>query len=529
MIKRLLLLIAIIASISSRAQTFPYLNASTGNENEFPVDKDTNIYMFHGDRLVKTDKNFNVIWAKNYANVSFRSLLLSKTGSIYFTGSHTSSGSLFGKLSSNGNLVWVKSLGTMSVVIPGSTSTNLAGVPPNADAIILDRNNNLLLSGAQYITNQPVATNAYFLKIDTNGTIIKYVPLLLPHDYNINNSKVFKILSDSSGVLKFATFGTGYGPGGSVFGLVRYSDLLDTVLSTKVARTSPSSTFANKDFYLVKSRFNSDCYISMSNLGIFYPSNALYKFDENFQIKWGISIPYSSFSLAQLRSDRIEEGFNEIFYPLSNIGATSIITNGYVRVSANGIANNYLTTMLSSYSPLSTWGPTFSLRYIEKNRYYFDATGWWFPSNPLTIQKIDSSLVYSCSNNHSVTTTTIGITSYTYNYISQKHSVTSVTIPGISLISNSSTLFVDTNFCLITNLKDYNRTLCSFSPNPAHSKIVIHSNEKVESVEVYDISGKLISTHSNSNEIDVSGLTQGMYFLRMNFGNEIVTKKFIKN
>ena len=44
------------------SQSYPYLNASTANENEFPVDKDTNIYMFDGNRLVKTDKNFNVIW-----------------------------------------------------------------------------------------------------------------------------------------------------------------------------------------------------------------------------------------------------------------------------------------------------------------------------------------------------------------------------------------------------------------------------------------------------------------------------------
>ena len=86
------------------SQNYSYLNASTGNKDEYPVDKDTNIYMFQGGRLTKTDKNFNVIWSYTYTGVSFTNLLLSKTGSIYFIEGNGITNKYFGKINPNGPL-----------------------------------------------------------------------------------------------------------------------------------------------------------------------------------------------------------------------------------------------------------------------------------------------------------------------------------------------------------------------------------------------------------------------------------------
>src|SRR5688500_6150174 len=99
------------------SQSYPYLNASTANENEFPVDKDTNIYMFHGNRLVKTDKNFNVIWANTYSGF-FKRLLLSKAGSIYFLDDLYS---IFGKINPNGTVAWSKNAKSISINTGTST------------------------------------------------------------------------------------------------------------------------------------------------------------------------------------------------------------------------------------------------------------------------------------------------------------------------------------------------------------------------------------------------------------------------
>ncbi len=73
-----------VAFNSLKAQMFPYLNASTGNVGQYIVDSDTNIIMFHDNQIEKLDKNFNPIWVKNYNGLNFYSLLLSKSGSIYF-------------------------------------------------------------------------------------------------------------------------------------------------------------------------------------------------------------------------------------------------------------------------------------------------------------------------------------------------------------------------------------------------------------------------------------------------------------
>ena len=37
-------------------KNYPYLNASTGNEGQYVIDADTNIYMYHGDQIEKVDK-----------------------------------------------------------------------------------------------------------------------------------------------------------------------------------------------------------------------------------------------------------------------------------------------------------------------------------------------------------------------------------------------------------------------------------------------------------------------------------------
>lgn len=93
----------------------PYLNASTGNMEEFPIDKDTSMYGFYNNSLFKTDKNQNVIWAKNYSIISFSGLLLSKTGSLFFYGDKH-----FGKMDMNGNILWTKSIDALT------TGTNTA-------------------------------------------------------------------------------------------------------------------------------------------------------------------------------------------------------------------------------------------------------------------------------------------------------------------------------------------------------------------------------------------------------------------
>jgi hypothetical protein len=64
-------------------------------------------------------------------------------------------------------------------------------------------------------------------------------------------------------------------------------------------------------------------------------------------------------------------------------------------------------------------------------------------------------------------------------------------------------------------------------PNPATAAIHININEIVE-YSLTDINGKIVSKGSTLGLIDISGLTQGVYVLRVKVDNKIHIKKITK-
>ncbi len=56
-------------------------------------------------------------------------------------------------------------------------------------------------------------------------------------------------------------------------------------------------------------------------------------------------------------------------------------------------------------------------------------------------------------------------------------------------------------------------------PNPTTDKIIIESEENIESIHIYDINGKIITLDNQSNTINISHLSNGMYFIKIKFEN----------
>ena len=82
----------------------------------------------------------------------------------------------------------------------------------------------------------------------------------------------------------------------------------------------------------------------------------------------------------------------------------------------------------------------------------------------------------------------------------------------------------------IENFTDLKVTLF---PNPAREyvDIRIDCNANVTAMEVFDVYGKLINTVNvidNLTRINVNGLADGMYFVRVTTDNGTVTKTFVK-
>ena len=64
-------------------------------------------------------------------------------------------------------------------------------------------------------------------------------------------------------------------------------------------------------------------------------------------------------------------------------------------------------------------------------------------------------------------------------------------------------------------------------PNPTSGFIYIDTQEKIESINIYNSIGVLIDLTYLKN-MDVSGLKPGLYYLQIIMNNQVEIKKFVK-
>lgn len=80
------------------------------------------------------------------------------------------------------------------------------------------------------------------------------------------------------------------------------------------------------------------------------------------------------------------------------------------------------------------------------------------------------------------------------------------------------------------NNKDFEIANIKVYPNPATSQVTVSSYYVLDKIELYDMLGKLILTNKyESNVIDVSAITHGVYLLKIYSGERSSTKKIVIN
>ena len=84
--------------------------------------------------------------------------------------------------------------------------------------------------------------------------------------------------------------------------------------------------------------------------------------------------------------------------------------------------------------------------------------------------------------------------------------------------------------CQTLQIKNFStEDLISFYPNPAKNTINFETKETILKVEIYDISGRILSSNSViENKIDVSNLKTGNYIFKVFTENGIISSKIIK-
>jgi hypothetical protein len=135
-------------------------------------------------------------------------------------------------------------------------------------------------------------------------------------------------------------------------------------------------------------------------------------------------------------------------------------------------------------------------------------------------------------------TVTINITNFQYYHSSDKFPVANLTTQKISLPIGSPTvtsnMFINAKQVPI-GIKEnvLNSNNISLYPNPSKNTLFVTLNgiSAAAELEVYNVTGALVqrvNKASIENELNISELTSGMYYLKLSTTRGAVTKKFIK-
>ena len=89
------------------------------------------------------------------------------------------------------------------------------------------------------------------------------------------------------------------------------------------------------------------------------------------------------------------------------------------------------------------------------------------------------------------------------------------------------------NYEDITGVNDNYMTDANVYPNPVKDRLYIETSTLIQSIEVYDVYGRLQVTktpsHQSDLSVDVSDLNSGIYFVKVKTEEGNIVKRIIKN
>ncbi len=106
-------------------------------------------------------------------------------------------------------------------------------------------------------------------------------------------------------------------------------------------------------------------------------------------------------------------------------------------------------------------------------------------------------------------------------------------ISGSYAVVLSNGVCMDTSICAIVLTSGITNSInahsISISPNPVKDNLFIQSDEKIKSIRCVNYLGQSVGLILETNSINTSALTEGMYFLNITTQSEkTLSKRFIK-
>jgi len=204
--------------------------------------------------------------------------------------------------------------------------------------------------------------------------------------------------------------------------------------------------------------------------------------------------------------------FYATFYQKSPIGSTFIPA----AISANDALNLQTVASYTVLDSLSLWGintnkPIADFNYTGNPVVNFTNTSTNGNNYSWNFGDGNTSLLQNPTNTYTTTGNyTVELTTYSTDtcFSSTTTQTVNVTITGIENRSNS------------TEIKIY--------PNPANNYIEIETTLQYSSIKIIDLTGKTIKQTTLKTKIDVSNLTNGIYFIQIIGKRNTIMQKFVK-
>lgn len=84
--------------------------------------------------------------------------------------------------------------------------------------------------------------------------------------------------------------------------------------------------------------------------------------------------------------------------------------------------------------------------------------------------------------------------------------------------------------CFALQTSEFSADKFNFHPNPAKGTLHVNSNDQTNfHLNIFDNSGRLVLSAQSANSIDISGLSNGLYYIRFSSNEYIQTEKLIIN
>lgn len=513
-----------------------WTNNETAGASSIAFDQEENIYVAGGKGwsyfVAKLDKKGHTIWKKskwyNYSDaISISDIEVDRLGNIYFTGYFTidiqlddqitlvnSSTSryrwcLFGKMDTNGNFVWAK---------------NFQGTVGEIPKLSLNQDHEIIITGSyRYnlkIENEIIEVgsstsyNANFLsKFDANGNLY----WLKKGSFNTINSEGDKF-TDSKIDFEGNIYATG--------GFYGYGDYYgySTYIEKYTKDGNPIWRYNNKASYSKA--------LDIDNFGNLYQTG--YNNLENYIN----TNAYSTLSAGIGQFNTNAPTFNKIKKPIVNGNTLLCKNDNSLYLTATGENIKWYSDPQLTY--LIGVGNSFTLDYVNDTKLFVTQTINNIVSWPrvVDVEKSTLSVDNADLKYDSPRLSVIDNPEYTYQWYYNDIPLSNANLYYIDVVNsnnylNYSVLIKDKSCSIIINsnvlsLNENPENRYIIYPNPVteYFKVDSPKNSLILSIDVIDISGKMVKKFERSERYNIKDLQSGKYFVRIKFTNTQPDKIF---